>query len=383
MSLKSESGRMVGARGEGARAKIGLICLRGTSRGINASPYYMRKAMDRWVGDTTHLGDRHRFPFLGERLARRFGRAPEHVYLRRAQIQYARDPQDLLVGIYAGSAAAQFGPTSAPMIYVTDAAAHDLVGTYPQFEHLSEAKIAEILRLEERCVARSEMVVTHSRWAARALVEKAGAAPESVVIIPVGTDTENIPPGVEPTEIDPSGPLEAVFLGRAWERKGLRDAVRAVELLNSRGVPAHLSVLGCEPPDEVLGEHATCFGAFNRSKPADDQLFESVLKGAHVHLLPSLAECFGISVAEAGSYYTPSIVTNVQGLPDAVRDGETGAVVSSEGTAEELADVMASWYADPDRYRELCVGVREDVEERLNWDEWGRSFAREAAERFN
>ena len=278
---------------------------------------------------------------------------------------------------------AMLEPTSTPMAYVTDGAAHDLVDTYPQFAPLSKQRIAEILRLEEEGVARCEMIVTHTEWSARSLIEKAGAAPEKVVVATPGMAPENIIAGLEPSPIDPDGTLEAVFVGRAWERKGLPQALAAIELLNSRGIPAHITVLGCTPPEGILTEHSTCLGPFNPSNEEELERYERVLIAAHVHLLPSLAECFGLAITEAGAYCTPSVVTDVQGLPEAVIHGETGSVISvEEDVVEALAEVMAGWYAEPLEHLRICRGVRRDVEERLNWDVWGRTVAREVGVRF-
>ena len=163
---------------------------------------------------------------------------------------------------------------------------------------------------------------------------------------------------------------------------GVRFQV-AIELLNSRGIPAHITVLGCTPPEGILTEHSTCLGPFNPNNEEEMERYERVLIAAHVHLLPSLAECFGLAITEAGAYCTPSVVTDVQGLPEAVIHGETGAVISmEEDVVEALAEVMAGWYAEPLEHLRMCRGVRRDVEERLNWDVWGRTVAREVEERF-
>jgi glycosyltransferase involved in cell wall biosynthesis len=375
MSSLHEGADAGGAQG---RRQVGLISLRGTDQKVNASAYFIRRALDRWVGDTTHLGDRFRVPIFGARVARWSGCVSEEVYLKRAQRHLRRAPQDLIFGLYSGSTLAMFEPTSTPMVYVTDGAAHDLVDTYPQFTDLPKQRIAEILRLEEEGIARCAMIVTHTEWSARSLIERAGAAPERVVIAPPGIAPENIIAGFEPRPIDPEGTLEAVFVGRDWERKGLPQALAAIELLNSRGIPAHISVLGCTPPKELTTEHSTFLGPFNPNEAEEFGRYERALIAAHVHLLPSRAECFGTSIAEAGAYCTPSIVTNSQGLPEAVIHGETGTVISGEGgVVEELAEVMAGWYADPKDHLKMCRGVRRDVEERLNWDVWGQTVARE------
>ena len=362
-----------GARG---RRRVGIVSLRGTDQVVNAAAYFMRSALERWVGETTHLGERYRLTGLGGRLARWSGRVSEEVYLQRAERQLRRAPQDLLFGLYAGSTLAMFEATTAPVVYVTDGAAHDLVHTYPQFATLSPARIAEILRLEEEGIARAAMVVTHTQWSARSLIEKAGADPEKVVIIPPGVAPEKVDASLQPKPLRPGERLEALFVGRAWERKGLREAVAAVELLNVRGVPAHLTVLGCQPPPSVLSESATCVGAFDPNDVAELARYEEHLRDAHVHLLPSKAECFGMAIAEAAAQGTPSIVTDVQGLPEAVLHDQTGAIISGDGdVAGALAEVMSGWYEDPEAHQRLCQGALRDVAERLNWDAWGSSVA--------
>ena len=383
MSTLHETDQAGGTDGATGRPRIGVISMRGTEQRVNASAYFIRRSLDRWTGETTHLGGRFRLPLFGGQVARWSGRVSEKVYLRRTYRHLQRAPQDLLFGLYSGSTLAMLEPTSTPMAYVTDGAAHDLVDTYPQFAHLSKQRIAEILRLEEEGVARCEMIVTHTEWSARSLIEKAGAAPEKVVVATPGIAPENIIAGLEPSPIDPDGTLEAVFVGRAWERKGLPQALAAIELLNSRGIPAHITVLGCTPPEDILTAHSTCLGPFNPNNKEEMERYERVLIAAHVHLLPSLAECFGVAITEAGAYCTPSVVTEVQGLPEAVIHGETGAVISvEEDVVEALAEVMAGWYAEPLEHLRMCRGVRRDVEERLNWDVWGRTVAREVGERF-
>ncbi len=255
MSTLHETDQAGGTGGASGRPRIGVISLRGTDQRVNASAYFIRRSLDRWIGETTHLGGRFKLPFFGERIARMSGCVSEGVYLRRVYSHLQRAPQDLLFGLYSGSTLAMLEPTSTPMVYVTDGVAHDLVETYPQFAHLSKQRIAEILRLEEEGVARCEMIVTHTEWSARSLIEKAGAAPEKVVVAAPGIDPENIIAGLEPSPIDPDGTLEAVFVGRSWERKGLPQALAAIELLNSRGIPAHITVLGCTPPEDILTEH--------------------------------------------------------------------------------------------------------------------------------
>jgi glycosyltransferase involved in cell wall biosynthesis len=59
----------------------------------------------------------------------------------------------------------------------------------------------------------------------------------------------------------------------------------------------------------------------------------SCLRKAHVLLVPSLREGFGINVIEAASAGCPAIGYNVPGLRDSIRDGETGYLVETPDEA--------------------------------------------------
>lgn len=360
----------------GKRLSVGVLSLRGTEEPVHASPHYMRKELDIALGETTVIGSRHRFPLLTKMTGRGFGRVTPMVAAERAAHDLKLKPQELLVGLYASEILAALPETPCPVVYFSDGTAHDIVELYPQFSCLPESEKKAIIRAEELAVARSELIIVHSEWAAQSFIEKAGAAREKVHVVPIGTDVKIVSKGLEPARFDPGLPIEAIFIGREWERKGLPVSVRAIDELNARGLRAHLSIFGCVPPDRVLSENTTCYGPFDRSKPDEAKRVEEALVRAHVHLLPSISECFGGSCGEAAYFYTPSIVTGVQGLPECVLDGETGVVVPQLSDPEEIVKVILGWSQSPDEYLKICLAARRDVETRLTWKAWGQSVNR-------
>lgn len=358
------------------RLSVGVLCMRGTEKSINASPYYMRRELEKVLGATTVLGSRHRFPLLTKVTGRGFGRVEPMVCAERAAHDLRLKPQDLLVGFYASELLAMLPQVPCPVVYFSDGAAHDIVDLYPQFSCLPESEKAALIRAEELAVARSELIIVHSEWAAQSFIEKAGAGPEKVHVVPFGINDDVISQGLEPARFEPGSPIEVIFIGREWERKGLPTSVKAIDELNARGVRAHLSIFGCVPPDRVLSENTTCYGPFDRSRPDEAKRLEEAFIRAHVHILPSLSECYGCSPGEAAYFYTPSIVTDVNGLPEAVLDGVTGAVISPMCEIEEIVKVIMSWSQSPDEYLKLCLNARRDAESRLSIKAWGQSVNR-------
>lgn len=62
--------------------------------------------------------------------------------------------------------------------------------------------------------------------------------------------------------------------------------------------------------------------------------------GSHdIFVLTSIYESFGLIFVEAGYHYLPTVATRVEGIPEVVRDGETGLLASArdvEGIAQHL-----------------------------------------------
>jgi glycosyltransferase involved in cell wall biosynthesis len=76
-----------------------------------------------------------------------------------------------------------------------------------------------------------------------------------------------------------------------------------------------------------------------------------LLARAHVILVTSIKEGWGLIVTEAASQGTPAVVYDADGLRDSVRDGDTGVV--TRPTPRAMADALIDLLRDPDRYARL------------------------------
>jgi glycosyltransferase involved in cell wall biosynthesis len=88
------------------------------------------------------------------------------------------------------------------------------------------------------------------------------------------------------------------------------------------------------------------------------------LRAADVFVLPSYCESFGLAAVEARIAGAPVVVSDAEGLPEAVDRGEAGLLVPT-GDAAALAGTLSSLLASP--------------EERARWSE----LARAGLERFD
>jgi glycosyltransferase involved in cell wall biosynthesis len=96
---------------------------------------------------------------------------------------------------------------------------------------------------------------------------------------------------------------------------------------------SEVTALGCDDVVRFLG--------FRRDVP-------DLIAAADLVVLPSLAEAFGLVLAEALYIGTPVVATRVGGIPEIVDDGRDGLLVPAESSAA-LADTLAGLLNDPSR----------------------------------
>jgi glycosyltransferase involved in cell wall biosynthesis len=107
----------------------------------------------------------------------------------------------------------------------------------------------------------------------------------------------------------------------------------------------------------------------------EEQAKQALVAGSLLHLNTSQGEGWGLCVLEAAALGVPTVAYDVEGLRDAVRDGETGWLVKD---GEQLADVVEralQELSDASRRQEVAAACRRWAA-RLDWD---RSTDRMAA----
>jgi N-acetyl-alpha-D-glucosaminyl L-malate synthase BshA len=134
-------------------------------------------------------------------------------------------------------------------------------------------------------------------------------------------------------------------------------------------VPSVLVMVG-DGPDRVHAE------AEARSLGVDDRVFflgkiETVaplLSAADVFLLPSQSESFGLSALEALASGVPVIGTTAGGLPEVVREGQTGALCAV-GDIDGMASAAISILRDRDRWQAMSEFAARDARERFDMED--------------
>ena len=149
--------------------------------------------------------------------------------------------------------------------------------------------------------------------------------------------------------------------------KRVRDVIRVYAEVN-REIPSVLVMIGDGPDRPAAEEEARMLGVEDSVSFLGklDQI-APLLAAADLFLLPSASESFGLSALEALASGVPVVGTHAGGLPEVVRDGETG-VLCAVGDIPGMATASLGILKDRKRWSEMSRLAAADARERFSRD---------------
>jgi len=149
--------------------------------------------------------------------------------------------------------------------------------------------------------------------------------------------------------------------------KRVRDVVRVFAEVN-RELPCVLVMIGDGPDRPAAEEEARILGVEQSVSFLGklDQI-APLLAAADLFLLPSQTESFGLSALEALASGVPVVGTNTGGLPEVIRDGETG-ILCAVGDVAGMAAAALEILRDPRRWKQMSDLASSDARVRFARD---------------
>jgi glycosyltransferase involved in cell wall biosynthesis len=228
---------------------------------------------------------------------------------------------------------------------------------------------AEVFRQVERVLAcKTDRLIAVSPEVRDELVSFGVARPEKFEVIRLGLDLERraIASPADATAVRAGlGVLPERLLigwfGRMTEIKRVDDLLAAFAHARDNGVDAELLLAGDGPQRQMLMGRTIELGISDRTHFLGMQEEVAALYGAcDLVALSSSNEGTPVSLIEALAASTPVVSTDVGGVRDVVRDGETGLLVPP-GDVHALADAFARFAEDASLRERLAGAGRADA----------------------
>jgi phosphatidyl-myo-inositol dimannoside synthase len=230
----------------------------------------------------------------------------------------------------------------------------------------------------------ASVLVAISRWTAdlcHALLRqlRIQIKPDLIRTIPLGTDPTFFRAGLDTREVRARYGLDQrrwlLSVARLVPYKGLDTGLRVLAELRKDHPDLGYAVVGSGDQLCELQAMARSLGLEDRVRfltDVSDGDLPALYNCAAVYLGLSRmtdldVEGFGLSLVEASACAVPVIAGRSGGIPDAVREGETGLLVDAE-RPELVADAVRLLLRDAEMAQRLGMGGRKAVESFYNWD---------------
>ena len=225
-------------------------------------------------------------------------------------------------------------------------------------------------RVARFALARADRVSATSQVMAR---RTRAFTAHDVRVIPFGIDPAVFAPGREATPFAP-GDLVIGTVKTMHPKYGISVLIEAFARLVARhpALPLRLLLVGGGPQLDALRALAARLGVGDRTHFTGQVAMAEVPR--HHRMIDIYAalstldsESFGVAVIEAGASGRPVVVSDVGGLPEVVRDGETGLIVP-RNDATAAADALERLVLDPALRARLGAAGRAHVTATYDFD---------------
>jgi len=177
-----------------------------------------------------------------------------------------------------------------------------------------------------------------------------------------------IPMGISTVPLSEVGQKEenptVAFIGRLKRHKLPDHAIRAFLIIKKDIPSAKMWMIGAgymlNELEKLGNKDVTFFGH------TENRVKYELLSRAHLTLVPSMREGWGLIVTESNAMGTPVVAYDVNGLRDSVLDGRNGILVKDK-TPESLAKHALNILTDKERLKRFCANALE-YSRQFSWD---------------
>jgi len=207
----------------------------------------------------------------------------------------------------------------------------------------------------------ARLIIATSEWAAACIRREYPDCTTDVVVQPNPVMLEAFDAGwVErrhEAARDPGYQPRVLFMGGDFPRKGGYELLRA---WRNSALHQHASldlVTGWPLRPSELPPRVTVHPRVD----AHSDAWKALWRDADIFVLPTRDEAFGLVYQEAGAAGLPAIGTTINAVPEIIRDGVSGILVSP-GDDTALVQALTRLIASPDLRREMGSAARSHIE---------------------
>lgn len=229
-------------------------------------------------------------------------------------------------------------PPPVPVALWIDHTVEQMLNYYPGYFDVPESALHLMYGAEWEAFSVATTVCFASTWALSGALGRYPEFESKFHVVPFGPNV--FPDDISYTPLE-RPPAQVLTVAYDWERKGVETLFAGCEELRSEIPQLTLVGIGRKPIDRIVSRDWVTW--YTDLSPKDQQsrtVLKDLFLKSSAFALMSKAECFGISVVEAGAFGLPLVVTETGGLPYAARVAEPPFLVFSGHAIRDVSDAL-------------------------------------------
>jgi glycosyltransferase involved in cell wall biosynthesis len=312
-----------------------------------------------------------------ERLGKRFEyereKYPCEQYAKQLQERIGKDTFDIV--LTPGTLPVSRLSCTQPIVIWVDGTFKSYAEDYGLFQsHCAETILAGCVT-EQLAFQRSSLLIFTSGWAAKSAIEDYGMDPAKVKVVPFGANFLHPPSraaAIRAATLRSTGNCRLISIGIDWRRKGMERSIDLCKIMNQRGTPTKLTIVGCAPPNGYeIPEFVELIPFLDKNDPENEAKLSAVYLSSHFNVLLTSAETFGVVFCEASAHGVPNISSDVGGISAAVTNGVNGQRFDLSTPMSDIAAYLENCLKDKAGYLGLVNTTLDQYYTRLNWGSAG------------
>jgi glycosyltransferase involved in cell wall biosynthesis len=225
---------------------------------------------------------------------------------------------------------------------------------------------------EQQAAQNATLTVTISKYSTQKIIQHYNIDKTKIRIVPNGVDTQKFKPSAEcekiKQQIGINNNLTILFVGRLIPRKGLTYLTQAAPHITKNYKQTTFLIAGNGPQKNHITTQLQKTNQTNHFKflgDINEHTLPTLYNCADIFVLPSIQEGQGIALLEAQATAKPVVAFNVGGIPEAVKNGETG--ILTKPNSQELANAILKLLGNYSLRKTMGKNGRKFVQENFSW----------------
>jgi glycosyltransferase involved in cell wall biosynthesis len=226
-----------------------------------------------------------------------------------------------------------------------------------------------LVPLIKYALAKADAITATSKMQT-AQTEQFSAKGKKVYTIPFGIDLTEFTPGSSPRK---DGKITIGIVKNLKKKYGVEYLIKAFKIVNDRFPKTRLLVVGDGPLHSSLEKLVYSLSLSDSTEFVGSVRHSEVtsyLNEMDIFVMPSLSESetFGVAAAEASAMRIPVVASKIGGIPEVIKDGESGYLVPAKNS-EALAQALIKLIENPNLRIELGKAGRRLIKRYYDWNE--------------